>query len=131
MTLIIQMPPDLESRLRAEAGRAGLNESQFVLATLEERLKKAKPGMVLSTEETALLSKINEGLPQTNWRRFHELNDKRQADALTTPEHAELLDLIGQVELYGAKRLGYLNQLAKLRSVTLDEVMAQLGISKL
>jgi hypothetical protein len=33
--------------------------------------------------------------------------------------------------LYGAKRLGYLNQLARLRSVSLDEVMTQLGINKL
>lgn len=131
MTVTIQMTPDLESRLRDEAGRAGLNESQFVLATLEERLKKAKPGTVLSQQETALLSQINVGLPQVTWRRFHELNGKRQAETLATPEHAELLDLINQVELYGAKRLGYLNQLAKLRGVTLDEVMAQLGISKL
>jgi len=60
------MTPDLESRLRDEAGRAGLNESQFVLATLEERLKKSKPGSILSAEETSLLSKINEGLPQGN-----------------------------------------------------------------
>ncbi len=131
MTLTIQMTPDLESRLRDEAGKAGLNESQFVLATLEERLKKAKPGSILSAEETSLLSKINEGLPQATWRRFHELNGKRQAETVTTPEHAELLDLINQVELYGARRLGYLNQLAKLRSVTLDEVMTQLGINKL
>ena len=131
MTVTIQMTPDLESRLRDEAGRAGLNESQFVLATLEERLQKAKPGTVLSQQETALLSQINVGLPQATWRRFHELNGKRQAETLATPEHAELLDLINQVELYGAKRLGYLNQLAKLRGVTLDEVMAQLGINNL
>ena len=131
MTVTIQMTPDLESRLRDEAGRAGLNESQFVLATLEERLQKAKPGTVLSQQETTLLSQINVGLPQTTWRRFHELNGKRQAETLATPEHAELLDLINQVELYGAKRLGYLNQLAKLRGVTLDEVMAQLGINNL
>jgi hypothetical protein len=128
MTLTIQMTPDLESRLRDEAGKAG---PQFVLATLEERLKKAKPGSILSAEETSLLSKINEGLPQATWRRFHELNGKRQAETIATPEHAELLDLINQVELYGANRLGYLNQLAKLRSVTLDEVMTQLGINKL
>lgn len=130
MTLTIQMPPDLESRLRDEAGRVGLNESQFVLATLEERLKMAKPGMVLSQEETSLLSQINAGLPQAAWRRFNELNGKRQAETLTTSEHDELLDLINQVEHYGAKRLGHLNQLAKLRGVTLEGVMSQLGISK-
>ena len=131
MTVTIHMTPDLESRLRDEAGRAGINESQFVLATLEARLKQAKPGTVLSKEETALLSQINEGLRQVTWQRFHELNGKRQAETLTTQEHAELLDLIDQVEIYGAKRLGYLSQLAKLRDVTLDEVMAQLGINKL
>jgi hypothetical protein len=43
MTLTIQLSPDLESRLRAEAARSGLAPEEFARTAVEEKLATAQP----------------------------------------------------------------------------------------
>lgn len=83
----------------------------------------------LSPQEATLLQKINQGLPETLLQRYGKLTEKLRTETISTAEHQELNRLIDQIELADAERLQYLIELAQLRGISLDELMAQLGIS--
>src|SRR5437764_8496203 len=83
MTLIIDLPPELEAQLREEAERAGLETDAYVRGLLEERVRHARtsgdgPPQIDRTEAD-LLQKINQGLPPQLWQRYHELVARRRA----------------------------------------------------
>lgn len=84
----------------------------------------------LSQTEADLLLKINEGLPVPLRQRYAELIAKRQAEVLTDAEYAELLELTQQVEVYQARRVAYLVELAQLREVPLATLADSLGIKE-
>lgn len=131
MIVTIDLEPELEARLRAEAARQGLDPGAFVRSALEERLRRARgdePAR-LPARESELLQKINLGLAQETWHRYHELAGKRGAETLTPTEHAELLALTQVIEEANARRVGHLVELAGLRGVSLDQLMLELGIS--
>jgi len=79
-------------------------------------------------EEADLVLKINTPLPEETWNRYSKLQTGLKADALTTEEYAELLQLIDVVEMDNAQRIGHLVKLARLRGTTLDALMQTLGI---
>jgi hypothetical protein len=60
--------------------------------------------------------------------RYHELIEKRRAGTITTDEYTELLELTDEVETLHAQRIEHLAELARLRGISLAEVMQQLGI---
>jgi hypothetical protein len=97
-------------------------------ASQVNRLLAQRKAPHLSKSEAELLQKINQALPTKTQRRFDELNDKRRDEQLTAIEHQELLTLIEQIELRDAERLECLIELAQLRGVLLETLMAQLGI---
>ncbi|HMV51599.1 MAG TPA: STAS/SEC14 domain-containing protein [Blastocatellia bacterium] len=82
----------------------------------------------LSEAETGLLLKINQDLPPPARRRMNKLIERRGEGVITPAELEELIRLTDQSEEIGVERLQCLAQLAMLRSVTLDELMRQLGI---
>ncbi len=82
----------------------------------------------LSRRESELLMKINQGLSAEVQRRYDELMDKLRNETITSAERQELLRLIDQIEQADAERLQYLIELAQLRNVSVEELMAQLGI---
>ena len=82
----------------------------------------------LPARESVLLQKIAESVADTVQDRYDMLQAKLLTEQITLDEHAELLDLIDIVEQADADRLQALIELAQLREITLDEVMAQLGI---
>jgi hypothetical protein len=82
----------------------------------------------LSEEESVLLRKINAGLPEGTWDRYHALRDKLEAETLTNDEHREQICLSDEIETTHAKRLSLVWELAKLRGKTLEQVMAELGL---
>jgi hypothetical protein len=82
----------------------------------------------LTADESALLVRINQGLPSENRDRMRMLIGKRDDETITAEEWRELVSLTDRLELLHADRLAALAELAKLRGVTLDEVMSQLGI---
>lgn len=91
-------------------------------------LKAKEHPSVLPEKETALLLKINQGLPAATQQRLNELIEKRQSRTITPDELEELIRLTDQVELFDAERLRHLIELADLRGVTLDELIKKLGI---
>jgi predicted DNA-binding protein with PD1-like motif len=88
-------------------------------------LQAKRKSPALSKKETEILLKINKGLPIKTRKRFGELNKKRQAETLTTSEHKELLSLIGQIEKSDSERIGHMAELARIRGISLTELMKE------
>jgi hypothetical protein len=99
---------------------------QFVGKVLTMRAKRNAGS--LPTDETDLLLKINQGLPEKQLDRYVQLTRKRDDETLTPEEHTELLGLTDQVEQHDANRVQALAELAALRKTTLVELMNALGI---
>ena len=82
----------------------------------------------LSPAETELLQAINQGLPSELRERYEALIERRRESTLTPEEHDELLRRTDEVEAVEARRASSLAELARLRGVSLAEVMDSLGI---
>ena len=82
----------------------------------------------LSEDETVLLQNINEGFPEAEWSKFHDLRARFDAELLTPEEHHELIALSSRIEIAHAKRLALVWELAKLRGSTLERMMEELGM---
>ena len=79
-------------------------------------------------QEADLLKKINKSLSVPQIERFKLLKDKLADDNITEQEHAELLLLLEKIENLNVTRLKHLISLARLRNITVRELMSQLGI---
>lgn len=129
MTLTLEIDPELEQTIRARAASAGLPADQYVLELLQERLAPPHGGpRGLPPAEAALLERINEGLPPEIWERYHALKDRRHAENFTAAERAELIRLVNRVEVWNARRLKWVAELAQLRGVPFPELVQQLGL---
>jgi hypothetical protein len=95
----------------------------YVLAVQAER-----KGPHLPPEESALLVRINQGLPDELRTRLSLLRDKREDGAISDAEYEELTNLTDRSEELHAERMAALAGLAKLRGVSLAALMDQLGI---
>src|SRR4051812_16014527 len=113
MTPTIDLQPDLERLLQAEAARLGLEPQAYVLRAVQERLGAA--GGAPAADETELLRQINAGLPAETWGRYHELIAKRRAETLSPAEQHELIGLSDRIEQANAARMRHLLDLARLR----------------
>ncbi len=82
----------------------------------------------VSHTEANLLKIINQGLPADIDRRYTQLADARDAETLSTDEHAELLRLTQIIEQATARRAEALTELVRLRGVSLSELMNDLSI---
>jgi hypothetical protein len=92
-------------------------------------LKARRQAPVLSEAETRWLEQINQGLPAATQARYQDLIEKRLAETLTPAEHQELLQMTAQVEAMNVKRIESLAGLARLRQVSLPQLMDELGIA--
>ena len=129
MTLTLEIDPELETALRAMAADAGLPPDRYVLDLLHERLQPTDGGPKgLPPAEVVLLERINEGLPPATWERYHALKEKRHSETFTPEEHAELIRLVNEVEIWNARRLKWVAELAKLRGMPFPELVKQLGL---
>lgn len=95
------------------------------------KLRAQRQALSVSSVESELLLKINQGIPADLQHRFNELIAKRQALTLTEAEHAELIQLGDRIEQLDAERIESLAALAKLRQRSLREIMQDLGINRL
>ncbi len=91
-------------------------------------MRAQRDASYLSSDETALMLQINQTLPLELLQRLDELIARRQAEAITPDELAELIEITHEVENLDATRLIALNALARLRGTTLPLIMAELGI---
>ena len=82
----------------------------------------------LPPDESELLIKINQGIPEKLQRKYNELLHKRDEKTLTNDEYEELLRLTDQMEILDAKRIEHLTELANIRNKPLVLLMDELGI---
>lgn len=123
-------------KIQAQLSKEDLLEAveQLSLSELEGffqdiiALKAKHHAPSLSKDETELLLKINQGLSQDNQGRYQLLINKRNEENLTEQEYQELLELSDQIEIHQTQRLEYLAQLARLRQISLTDLMTQLSI---
>ncbi|MBI3796988.1 MAG: hypothetical protein HY268_08475 [Deltaproteobacteria bacterium] len=129
MTITIELAPELERQLRDEAAKEGLDTGEYIVYTLEERLRHTRQAAPrLSSAETELLQQINLGLSQEDWQRYHTLIAKRRAETLTPDEHAALIALSDQIEEANVRRIQALVELTRLRQTSLEALMQELGL---
>ena len=129
MSVTIDLTPDLESQLRVEAARQGLDPDAFVVKTLRESLGPvAAGGSCIPQAESQLLLEINTGLDEETWRRYKELKENRRAETLTRDEQKKLIEISDQIERQSARRVECLAELARIRKLTVRELMQQLGV---
>lgn len=91
-------------------------------------LRKQKLPGVLSHVEADLLKKINTPPPFEILQRYNYLIDLRKQEKLTDDEYQELVELTAFNENLNVKRLENLLQLAKLRNISLDDLIEQLEL---
>ena len=75
------------------------------------------------------MKKINRSLSIEQIERFRALNQKRIEGDISEQEYSGLLILLEKIEKLNVNRLKYLTTLARLRNVSVRELMNQLGIS--
>jgi len=126
----LEITPDLETRLRREAAREGLDPQGYILSTLRQHLTGARRAAVprLTAAEANLLQEINRGLSAETWQHYNELKEKRRAEKLTAAEQAELIALSDRIEEMNVRRMASVIQLARLRQTSVDDLMDDLGI---
>ena len=95
------------------------------------RLNASRRSPSLSTAESRLLKAINQPLSTDRLARYRELTGKRDAEILIADEHRELCGLSDWLEERNAERLGHVAELARLRGLSLSEMMDQLGLRHL
>ncbi len=123
-----QIELDLEEVLNGLAHLSTKELEQFVERVLLLQAQRRAPA--LPPKEAALLQKINNGVAPAVRERYRELNTKLLVEAITEEEHAEFLAIVDQIELADAERLQALIELARLRSLPVDQLMGQLGIRR-
>ena len=93
-----------------------------------QSLRPKPPVPHFSAQESTLLRQINEGVPPPLRKRCDALRRKQRQTQLTRAEQRELLTVIQQMEQLDVKRLQRLAELARLRNVSLPDLMQQLGL---
>lgn len=114
MTLTLNLSPELEEQIRGEAQRAGVEPATFVLGVLSGHLGDSNPTQLTETE---LLVQISQGLPASDWERYHELIAQRDMNTLDASDLQELGD---RVETTHARRMQFVVELATRRGVGLN-----------
>ena len=130
MSVVLQINPSLEKRVRQNALKKGVDLGQFIVQFLELNFPEEKPKPpVVSKKESLLLEEINSFIPIETWERYHFLRAKRTNETINTLESAEYDAINQQIEAATVKRLTLLIELSKIRKISLDELMQQLGLT--
>jgi predicted transcriptional regulator len=130
VTLTLAIAPELADALREMARRAGLDPDHYIVRALQDHVERHRDEPPrLSQDEALLLQEINQGLPAETWQRYHDLVAKRRAETLTPEEHEELMALTNEVEIWNARRVELVSDLARLRNVSLSRMMDELGLT--
>ena len=124
ITIQTQLSYDQLLEAVSQLSPAELTDFQKQLA----QLRANQPGASLPKQEANLLLKINQ-LPSFKAdTKYQALLTKRQEGTLLDIEHKKLIRLNEKYERLDAKRAKHLIQLAKLRGVSLSDLMNALEI---
>ena len=132
MALTIELPSNIEQQLLQGATQKGISLENYLLQLLSHATnspkKQVKKKAITELSENELLLKINLGITEAEWVTYHRLTALRKADKIAEVEYAKLIQLGEKIENANVVRLKYLVALSKKRNVSLDKVMADLGL---
>ncbi len=80
-------------------------------------------------QESQLLLKINKGLSLKESERYQFLNQKRFDETISKEEYFEIEKLVEKIEKLNVNRLKYLITLARIRKVSVRDLMVQLNLN--
>jgi hypothetical protein len=130
MSLTIQIPVTTEQYLRENATREGMSLERYIAqlltATSISTKKKKKP-----LTEAELLKHIQLDVQLDDLQAYCSLKETFKSGKLTEQERETLIQLNELIEIAHAKRMGYVIELAKLRHISLEKAMSDLGIKHL
>lgn len=129
MNVTLTVPVEMERKLKQAANQLGLSTDSYIVRLLQQELQARSAFARLSPEETDLLQRINASLASIEWERYRMLVAKRDAENLTDKEHEELISLSDQLEEANVRRMEAVAELARVRKVTIPELMATLGLT--
>jgi DNA-binding transcriptional MerR regulator/methylmalonyl-CoA mutase cobalamin-binding subunit len=90
--------------------------------------QRISPIGCLPARESELISLINRGPPEQLWTICQQLTAKSKEEGLSETEEAEFSSVVEQLENYAVERIVWLSELATLRSLSLEALMAQLEL---
>jgi hypothetical protein len=126
MTIRVEAEVSADQLLKAVEQMSRQELEIFVTEVLKIRAQQEVPH--LSSAESELLLKINQGISDEMQERFDELVAKRLTLELSEEELAELIQLTHEIERLDAERIKYLGELGQLRGRSLAEIMQDLEI---
>jgi hypothetical protein len=126
-TIHIEAEVGQDDLLRAVEQLNSAEFDQFVSQVLTLRARRKAPGLLPS--EAELLLRINQDLPEELRLRYEVLIGRRRDMSLTPDEQIELQQLTDQVENCEADRVRALADLARIRGVSLSQLMTDLGVT--
>lgn len=126
MTVVLDLPPEVEARIYEAAEAEGVDTATYIRKMMAAYVPF--PAAPASMTERDLLEEINRGFPEAFWSRFRALVAKLNAGSLTPEEQKELTAHTDRTENRDAERLTYLIELSKRRGVTVQALMAELGL---
>ncbi len=123
MPITLDLPPELETRLRARASRRQMTPEEYLRTIAVDRLRpRVTTGMTLTPEERRVIGDLNAELSRDFWLRYYFLQQKARTDA-TSEERDEALELGARSEEWNTRRLTVVMEMTKKRSVTVTEFM--------
>ena len=131
MSILIQIKPSIEDKLRETAFKKGLKLDQFISQFLEFSFAdetSSQPSV--SAREAMLLQQVNLDISPETWHQYEMLKRKFQKKTITEQELAQFQGITAAVEAANVKRIEVLGELAQIRNVPFPVVMAQLGLAK-
>ena len=130
MTFSVNVPPDIEKRVRRQAADRGLDPQGLVVETLRRQFpaRRSVKTNVLDAVETKLFERINTALPTETRRRYDDLVKKCRSNRISKADHAELLRLTDVIEVAHADRIAAVVELAQYRGVDFDQLLDELGL---
>jgi len=130
MAITLELEPEIEREVLARARAQGMSPERYLTTVIAAQIGTHLPEEPSpDVTEAQLLQEIRHGLPQATWERYENLKRKRDAECLTSEEHAELLRLVREVEQWNVRRLTFAAALAKLRGVAFRDIVRQLGLA--
>lgn len=130
MPITIAIPPKLEQHLRDEAARQGISVEDYIAQMLMSTQPVAGGTGINDLTEDQLLLRVQLNIPQTELEEYYRLAALRKAERLGSREHEKLLVLTNRIEIAHAERMKYVAALARLRGISLEKVIVDLGIQK-
>ena len=124
MTVKLEVTP--QQLLHAVEQLPAQQLAQFASQVVQIRAKRLLPS--LSLDESQLIKAINQTLPTHLQQRYDTLIKKRHAESLTDVEYQMLLRLTAKSEKLQVARVQAIVDLAKLRNITVGELMRSMGI---